>query len=101
MWQIGVLAAERRVFWAKKSPFSAVSHYVLSEELSGRLCANDRFCGRAIETPKNPEYIGIYSIRRHPLRLHPHTTKPLKRSQNLLRFHIKTPICHIVPRGNL
>ena len=50
MWQIGVLAGERHVFWAKKSPFSAVSHYVLSEKFSGRLRANGRFCGRVIAT---------------------------------------------------
>ena len=32
MWQIGVLTAERSVFWARKWPFSAVSHYVLNEK---------------------------------------------------------------------
>ena len=35
------------------------------------------------------EYTGIYSIRRHQLCLHRHTTEPLKMVQNLLCFHIK------------
>ena len=101
MWQIGVLAAERWVFLTKKWPFSAISHYVLSEKFSGRLRPNGWFCSRVVATPKNQEYTGIYSIRRAAAVLTPHTPKSRKMVPNLLRFHIKTPICHIVPRGNL
>ena len=86
MWQIGVLAAERRVFWAKKWPISAVSHYVLSEKFSGRLCANDRFCGRVIATLKIPEYTGIYSIRRTAAVLTPQTLKSHKNGPKFAPF---------------
>ena len=86
MWQIGVLAAERRVFWAKKWPISAVSHYVLSEKFSGRLCANDRFCGRVIATLKIPEYTGIFSIRRTAAVLTPQTLKSHKNGPKFAPF---------------
>ena len=64
MWQIGVLAAERRFFLIKRSPFSAVSHYVESEKFSGRLRPNGWFC-IGVAKFATLYLVGICRISRH------------------------------------
>ena len=73
-------------FWAKKWPISAVSHYVLSEKFSGRLCAKDRFCGRVFATLKIPEYIVFLALDGQQRCSHPQTLKSHKTGPKFAPF---------------
>ena len=82
MWQIGVLAAERRAIFQGG-------------------CTQMFFYGRGCAASKITNKLELRVLDGHPLGSHPQFTKSLKITRNMPRFHVLTPICHNVPCGNL
>ena len=97
MWQIGVLTGKPCTFLVKNRSFSAFWHYKNKERLSKGLDVKWHIPSTCRDAFRMWFSIGIYSINRASAWLWLKTQETLQNGQNVHRFQVRTPICHIVP----
>ena len=97
MWQIGVLTGKLCTFLVKNRSFSAFWHYKNKERLSKGLDVKWHIPSTCLDASRMWFTTGIYSINRASAWLWLKTQETPQNRQNVHRFQVRTPICHIVP----
>ena len=97
MWQIGVLTGKPCTFLDQNGSFSAFWHYKNKERLSRGLAIKWQVPSTCLDGSRKWFSTGIYSINRASEWLWLENTETPQNGQNVHRFPVRTPICHIVP----
>ena len=97
MWQIGVLTGKPWTFLVKNRSFSAFWHYKNKEGLSKGLDVKWHVPSTCLDGSRMWFSTGICSINRASAWLWLKTQETPQNGQNVHRFQVRTPICHIVP----
>ena len=95
MWQIGVLTGA--LFWVQNGWCSAFWHYKNKERLSRSLEVKWHIPSTCLDASKKWFSTGIWRINRASAWLWLKTQETHQNGQNVHRFQVRTPICHIVP----
>ena len=97
MWQIGVLTGKPSTFLVKNRSFSAFWHYKNKERFSKGLDVKWHIPSTCLDASRMWFSTGISSIKRTFKWLYLKTRQSPQNGQNVHRFQVRTPICHIVP----